>query len=85
MYLLPVQSFIGILKPTLLKHAQSADEGVRALVAECLGKLAISDPEDIFSMLTELVQSSHKESKGMISILSFITTTRARHSQSSLA
>jgi len=48
--------FSGTITPLLLKNAASEDEGVRAMIAECLGKFAVIDVkifEQINSLLTD--------------------------------
>ena len=42
---------VGEVLPYLFQHAQQAEEGVRNMVAECLGTLANIDPATVFGAL----------------------------------
>jgi len=47
----PLVPFIPSVLPLLLEYAESPEEGIRNVVAECVGKLALMDPRGVLPQL----------------------------------
>lgn len=48
---------IPVILPTLEKHCADKEEGLRAMVAECLGSLTVQQPVEILQKLGDLLKS----------------------------
>lgn len=55
--ILALQQFVPAIWNQLFLHCECAEEGTRNVVAECLGKLTLIDPESLLSRLQESLQS----------------------------
>jgi len=55
---------VGEVLPYLFQHTQCPEEGVRNMVAECLGALANIDPKTVFAALGEHAKEGGKEGGG---------------------
>ena len=55
---------VGEVLPCLLQHTTCPEEGVRNMVAECLGALANLDPKTVFAALGEHAKEGGKEGGG---------------------
>ena len=53
-----ISSHLSVIVPPLAKHGSDEEEGVRTMVSECLGSLAVLDPDTILKMLSEM-QEAH--------------------------
>jgi len=53
---------LPVIVPPLEKHCSEEEEGVRTMVSECLGSLAVLEPDAMLKKLAE-IQASHSEIK----------------------
>jgi cullin-associated NEDD8-dissociated protein 1 len=53
-----LNSSLAVIIPPLIKHCSAEEEGVRTMVAECMGSLTCVQPETMLPKLTEL-QTNH--------------------------
>jgi len=51
-------SQLSVVLPLLFQHCQNKEEGTRNVVAECLGKLSLSYPDQLLPKLRELAKSN---------------------------
>lgn len=47
----PLVPFISQVLPLLFEYSESPEEGIRNVVAECVGKLALMDPRTVLPQL----------------------------------
>lgn len=52
-----LQPFVPAIWQQLFRHCECAEEGTRNVVAECLGKLTLIDPENLLRRLQESLSS----------------------------
>lgn len=52
-----LQPFVPAIWQQLFRHCECAEEGTRNVVAECLGKLTLIDPENLLRRLQESLNS----------------------------
>jgi len=60
------QPYVDIVTPILFENAESKDEGVRGMVAECLGRLAIINSSKILPLLESEVKSEKPFTRAVI-------------------
>jgi cullin-associated NEDD8-dissociated protein 1 len=58
--------FFNQLSEILFQHTASEEEGNRNVISECLGKLALINPEVVFNALLERVGSDKQETRACI-------------------
>jgi cullin-associated NEDD8-dissociated protein 1 len=49
--------YVDIILPILLKHSINEEEGIRVIIAECLGSLAIIDTSKLYTTFIQLSNS----------------------------
>jgi cullin-associated NEDD8-dissociated protein 1 len=57
----PLQARIEGILPLLFQYSQAEEEGVRNVVAECLGKLALVEPRKVMDRLKDLQPQSNQK------------------------
>lgn len=71
--------YVGRVLPVLQKMSAREEEGVRNMVGECMGKLAVTDSEKIMPIVTELCGSSDIWSRWTaVTSLKYAMTTTAQ-------
>jgi cullin-associated NEDD8-dissociated protein 1 len=68
-----LQPFLAQLLPLLFKHCDNGDEGVRAIVSECLGKLVSLNDALIIPQMLQLLSASPFVRSCMIAAVKFVT------------
>jgi hypothetical protein len=49
--------YVDTISPILTKHAESKDEGVRDMVAQCLGLLTVVEPTKLLAVIEKFVRA----------------------------
>lgn len=57
-----LKPYVELVWSLLLKHSECQEEGTRNVVAECLGKLTLIDPETLLPRLKGYLQSGERRS-----------------------
>ena len=60
----PLVPFIPQVLPLLFEYSESTEEGIRNVVAECVGKLALMDPKNVLPQLKQQTSVGVNASKG---------------------
>lgn len=55
-----LKPYVELVWSLLLKHCECQEEGTRNVVAECLGKLTLIDPETLLPRLKGYLQSGNQ-------------------------
>lgn len=55
-----LKPYVELVWSLLLKHSECQEEGTRNVVAECLGKLTLIDPETLLPRLKGYLQSGNQ-------------------------
>lgn len=58
--------FVQTIWGLLFKHCENPEEGTRNTVSECLGKLAVVDPENLISLLTSNLDAPSAFTRGTV-------------------
>lgn len=79
--------YIQTVLPLLFEHSESAEEGIRNVVAECVGKLALMDPKSVIPQLKEHTAAGVNASKKatIITALKYTITESKQEIDSYLA
>lgn len=65
-YMQALLPYLDSVAPLLLDRAQSQDEGTRSMVAQCLGRLAVIEPQKIIPKLAALAASESVKSRQVV-------------------
>jgi cullin-associated NEDD8-dissociated protein 1 len=61
-----IKPYITGIWDTLIKHCECSEEGTRNVVAECLGKLTLLDPETLMNNLQSYLECSSSLSRSTV-------------------
>lgn len=67
-----LKPYVESIWTLLLKHSECQEEGTRNVVAECLGKLTLIDPETLLPRLKGYLLSGYQSSVDTSTTLSLI-------------
>ncbi|EFC40891.1 predicted protein [Naegleria gruberi] len=72
-----LKEFIPEITPLLFDNSQEEEEGVRNVVSECLGKLAVNDYNNVVSQLKEKLNQSDATKSTVIGAIKYAITDEA--------
>jgi len=70
--------YVGEVVPLLMNSAESEDEGVRTMVAECIGKLAYVDRDILFEIKDKMWTNNYVKRATMVAALKFALSKSMR-------
>lgn len=79
-----LKPFINDTVPLLFENCENEEEGIRNVVAECLGKLALVDYENVMPKLKDLLRSSEVKRATVISAVKYTITEQPQEIDASL-
>lgn len=72
-----MQPYIATILPLLFEHCESPEEGVRNLVAECIGKLFMASYDDLIDPISTNLKSASPLTRSTVTTSFKFATTRS--------
>lgn len=71
-----LKNAVGNILPILLSYSETPEDGIRNVVAECIGKLALVDPHGVLPQLKEHHDGSYARKATILTALKYTITER---------